>query len=45
MDIMLVKRLGIGVALAMLIVFSVTSSGCLDLKTESSMKKVYILNQ
>jgi len=38
----LVKRLGLGMALAMLIAFSVTSSGCLDLKTESSMKKAYI---
>ena len=45
MDITLVKRFGIGVALVMLIAFSVTSSGCLDSKAKSSMKKVCILNQ
>jgi len=36
MDITLVKRFGIGVALVMLIAFSVTSSGCLDSKAKSS---------
>ncbi len=45
MDTTFVKRFGIGVVIAMLIAFSVTSSGRLDLKAESSMKKVYILNQ
>ena len=42
MDITLVKRFGIGVAIVMLIALCVASSGCLDSKTESSMKKAYI---